>query len=325
MRAQSRRLPVDLLGPVQPFGVRRTIIGQRGRSTPPRARLARISASTVVERRGHPSMQPPRARRRRRSTAHGRSREERAQLVLRNAREDGRIRDLVAVEMQDRQDDAVALWVEELVRVPAGRERPGLGFSVADDAADEQVGVVERSAIGMHERIAELAALVDRARSLRRDVARDAAGEGELPKEPPKAFLVAPDVRVDLRVGALEVGVGDERRPAVTGAGHEDRVQVVRLDRAVQVRVEEVQTRRRPPVTEEARLDVLERERLAQQWVVEQVDLSDGEVVGSSPVCVEEPELLGIDLCIGRHGREATQQALGRPGPSRAPHGRSAH
>ena len=53
---------------------------------------------------------------------------------LGDAREDRRVGDLVAVEVQDRQHGAVACRVEELVRVPAGRQRPGLRLAVADDA-----------------------------------------------------------------------------------------------------------------------------------------------------------------------------------------------
>ena len=70
----------------------------------------------------------------------------------------------------------------------------------------------------MRERVAELAALVDRARRLGRDVARDPAGERELPEELAQAVLVLGDVRVDLGVGALEVRVRDEAGPAVARA-----------------------------------------------------------------------------------------------------------
>ena len=69
--------------------------------------------------------------------------EQRLQLLVADAREDRRVGDLVAVEVQDRQHRAVAHRVEELVRVPRRRERPGLGLAVADDAGDDQVGVVE--------------------------------------------------------------------------------------------------------------------------------------------------------------------------------------
>ena len=74
------------------------------------------------------------------------------ELLARNAREHGRACDLVAVQVQDRQHGAVARRVDELVRMPAGRERTRLRFAVADDAGDDQVGVVEDRAVGVRER-----------------------------------------------------------------------------------------------------------------------------------------------------------------------------
>ena len=142
-------------GPVQPLGVRSTIIGQRGRSRVA-ARGARvagsraISSSTASSVAGHAPGASASGRRRRRSAARSRSRASSvAQLVARDAGEHGRVGDLVAVEVQDRQHRAVACRVEELVRVPARGQRPGLGLAVADDAGDEQVGVVERGAVGV--------------------------------------------------------------------------------------------------------------------------------------------------------------------------------
>ena len=196
--------------------------------------------------------------------------------------------------------------------MPARGERPRLGLAVADDAGDEEVRVVERSAVRVRERVAELAALVDRAGRLGRDVARDPAREGELPEELAQPLLVQADVRVDLAVGALEVGVGDEAGAAVAGAGDVDRVEVARPDRAVEVRVDEVQAGRRAEVPEQARLDVARLERLAEQRVVEQVDLADGEVVRGPPVRVEQ-----LELCAARAGpprcRASTVDMLGEP------------
>jgi hypothetical protein len=175
--------------------------------------------------------------------------------------------------------------------VPARRERAGLGLAVADHAGHDQVRIVERRAVGVRERIAELAALVDRAGRLGSHVARDPAREAELLEQAPHALLVLADARIHLAVGAFEVGVRDGGRPAVPGPDHVDHVEVVLLDHAVQVRVEEVQARRGAPVPEQARLHVLARERLAQQRVVEQVDLPDGEVVRGAPERVELAEL----------------------------------
>src|SRR3954465_4013199 len=100
----------------------------------------------------------------------------------------------------------------------------------------------------MRERVAELAALVDRTRGLGRDVRGDAAGEGELAEERLHPGLVLADVRIELRVGALEVGVGDEPWAAVAGAGDVDRREVPGPDRAVQVRVDQVEAGRRAEV-----------------------------------------------------------------------------
>ena len=218
--------------------------------------------------------------------------EEGDQLALGDAGEHGRVRDLEPVQVEDRQDRPVGLRVEELVRVPARGERPGLGLAVADDAGDEQVGVVERRAERVHERVAELAALVDRARHLRRDVARDPARERELAEEPPEPALVRAHVWIALAVRALEVGVRDERRSTVARAGDEDRAQVARPDLPVQVGIEEVEAGHRAEVAEQPRLHMLGLQRLAQERVGEQVDLRDGEVVGGAPVRVEQLEFL---------------------------------
>ena len=170
---------------------------------------------------------------------------------------------------------------------------PGLGLAVADDARDDQVRVVERRAVGVREGVAELAALVDRAGRLGRDVARDAAREAELLEQLLHPVGVLGDVGVDLAVGALEVRVRDQRRAAVPRADDVDHVQVVLLDDPVQVDVEQVQARRRPPVAEQARLDVRALQRLLQERVVVEVDLPDRQVVGRPPVGVHLAQLLG--------------------------------
>jgi len=73
------------------------------------------------------------------------------------------------------------------------------------------------------------------------------------------------------------------------------------------VGVEEVQAGRGAPVSEQARLDVLRAERLAQERVGEQVDLADRQVVRGPPPGVDPGE-----LDVGRFGRlpSGDQQAL---------------
>lgn len=59
--------------------------------------------------------------------------------------------------------------------MPRGRERPGLRLAVADHASHDQARIVEGGAESVHQRVTQLAALMDRARRLGRDMAGDAA------------------------------------------------------------------------------------------------------------------------------------------------------
>jgi len=63
------------------------------------------------------------------------------QLVVLDTGENGRVADLIAVEVQDRQHGAVADRIEELVGLPRGRERARFSFAVADDTRDHEVGL----------------------------------------------------------------------------------------------------------------------------------------------------------------------------------------
>ena len=219
--------------------------------------------------------------------------EQRLELVRGDPGRDRGVGDLVPVEVQDRQHRPVGHRVEELVGVPRAGQRPGLRLAVADHAGDEQVGVVERRAVGVRERVPELAALVDGAGRLRRHVGGDAAGERELAEELAHPLGVLGDRRVPLGVGALQVRVRDHPGPAVPGAGDVDDVQVPVPDHPVEVRVDEVEPRRGAPVPEQPRLDVLRPELLGEQRVVEQVDLPDRQVVGRAPPGVDEVKLGG--------------------------------
>ena len=72
--------------------------------------------------------------------------EQRLQLLMADAGQERRVIDLVAVEVQDRQHGAVRDRVEELIAVPAGRERTGFSFAVAHhDQSDQDPGCRRRS------------------------------------------------------------------------------------------------------------------------------------------------------------------------------------
>jgi hypothetical protein len=95
---------------------------------------------------------------------------------------------------------------------------------------------------------------------------------------------------MELGIRAFEVGLRHQCRAAVAGTGYVDHARVGLLDETVQMNVDEILARRRAPVSEQARLDVRGRERLAQQEIILQVDLADRQKVGGAPVGVEQSD-----------------------------------
>ena len=211
-----------------------------------------------------------------------------------DAGEDCRVADLEAVQVQDRQNRPVRDRIEEFVGLPGGRQGARFGFAVADDAGDNEPRIVECGAEGVAQRISEFAALVNGAGRRRGDMARNAARKGELFEEPFHPGFVLADVGIDLAVAALEIGVGDQRRAAVAGTGDVDHVEIMQSDRPVQMDVDEILPGRRSPMPDHKRLDMRQRERLAQHRICVEVDLTHREIVGGAPVRVEQPQFVRI-------------------------------
>src|SRR5579872_1324705 len=99
---------------------------------------------------------------------------------MRNPREKAWVGDLVAVEMKYREHAPITAGVEKLVAMPPGGQRTSLRLPIADDAGDDQVGVVKGGAVRMTERIAQFAPLVNAAGSFGRDVAGNTTWKAEL-------------------------------------------------------------------------------------------------------------------------------------------------
>ena len=213
--------------------------------------------------------------------------EQAQQAALVDARQHRGVGDLVAVEVQHRQHRPVARRVEELVGVPGGGQRAGLGLAVAHHAQRKQVGIVEHRAEGVCQGVAQLAALVDGAGRLGGAMAGHPTGKGEAAEQAAHALAVEGDFGITLAVAAFQPGAGHQRGTAVAGAGDEDGVQILAPDQAVHVRIQQVQAGRGAPVAETARLDVLGAQRLLEQRVVHQKDLSRREIVGGAPPGVE--------------------------------------
>ena len=213
--------PSTTFGPVQPFSVRRTMSGQAGGSSTP------FSRASAWMRRMAAYAQSSVSHNDRWTVSGFRALDEAgvvaaaAEIVLyrfvAHPAEEGWAGDLVAVEVEDRQDGAVAGGVQEPVRLPAPDSGAGLRFPVADDAGDDEVGVVEGRADGMRERGADLAALVDRAgrMGVRRWLARRPANR--TPAATSSRRLRRGAVRIDLRQRPFQEDVGAQSGGARPG------------------------------------------------------------------------------------------------------------
>ena len=286
-------------GPVQPLSDLRTIIGQRGRVASPWMRASCwifwICSTTLIEGCGHGLMHLLRLFSLDEVRRPAVAAEQLVQFLVGDAGEDGRVGDLVAVQVQDRQHHPVADRVEELVGMPCGGQWAGLGFAVADDAGDDQVRIVERGPEGMADRIPQLAPLMNRPRRLRRNVTGDPSGEGELLEQLLQPGLILADVGIDLAVRAFEVDVAHHRRGAVAGTGDVDHVEVMLFDDPVQMRVDEVLPGSRAPVSQQQLFHVLQLQRLPKQRIFAEIDLADGQVIGGPPVGIDLAELFRVE------------------------------
>ena len=218
--------------------------------------------------------------------------EEGFKLLVRDAGKDGGVGYLIAVQVQYGQHGAVRFGVDELVQVPARGKRACLGLAVANHGGRDQPRVVRHGAEGVREGVAQLAALVDGARGLRRHMAGYAAGEGELLEEPLHALPVAGDVRIDFLIAAVQPVLSDHGVAAVARAGDVYHVQAVLLDGPVEVGVDEILAGDGAPMSDDLLFDIAGAERFFQQGVVQQIELAGGEVVGCSPIAVDDRKFL---------------------------------
>ena len=114
------------------------------------------------------------------------------------------------------------------------------GLAVADDASHDEAWIVERGAEGVAQRITEFAALVNGAGRGRRDMARNPARKRKLFEQPLHSGFVLADVGIDFAVAALEIGVGDQSRPAMAWTGDVDHVEIIEADRPIEMDVDEI-------------------------------------------------------------------------------------
>ena len=83
------------------------------------------------------------------------------QFLVLDARQNGRVADFVAILVQDRQHGLIGRRAEKLVGLPCSGLWSGFRFAVADNAGDDQIGIVERRPEGTAERICQFSTFMN--------------------------------------------------------------------------------------------------------------------------------------------------------------------
>ena len=134
---------------------------------------------------------------------------------------------------------------------------------------------------------------MDTAGGLRGGVAADAPGEGELLEEALHPGQVFALIRVDFRIGPLQISLGQDGRRAVTRAGNIDGVEVIFVDQPVKVDIGEALAGVRAPVAQQSGFGMLQGQGFPEQGVVPEVKHAQAQIEAGAPVGVDFPQLLG--------------------------------
>ena len=113
--------------------------------------------------------------------------------------------------------------------------------------------------------------------------------------------LVLRDVRVNFGVVTIQVGVRHHHLTTVTGAFDVEHVDTILINDTVQVSVDEVLPRNRAPVADWVRLNITCHQLPLQQRVILEVELANGQIVGSLPVAGHQVKVFGRRVILCSH------------------------
>ena len=102
------------------------------------------------------------------------------EFLRRDPRQDCWVGDLVAVQVQHRQNGTITAWIDEFIYVPGCCQWTGFSFPITNTGECNQFRVIKNCSAGMGEHITQFTAFMDRSGGFRGAVAADVSWEGEL-------------------------------------------------------------------------------------------------------------------------------------------------
>src|ERR1700677_4197407 len=115
---------------------------------------------------------------------------------------------------------------------------------------------------------------MQRVRDVRSAVAGYTTRSRKLAEHESQSVLVVRNLRVYLCVRAFKIGTGIQGWAPMSGTGDIDDVRIIFFDETVQMDVDEILSRRGPPMAEQPGFDLLRFERFSQKGILKEVDLA---------------------------------------------------
>src|SRR6185503_8765722 len=140
---------------------------------------------------------------------------QRLQLIRRNQGKESRARDLCAIQVENREDGAIARGIEKSVGMPTGGAGTCFGFAVTHHAAGEKIRVIENSPISMKKGIPEFSPLIYRSRRFGSHMTGDASGKRELTEQTPHSVDVLRNGGIEFGIRAFQPGVSHDAGTAM--------------------------------------------------------------------------------------------------------------
>src|SRR6185295_5068492 len=131
--------------------------------------------------------------------------------------------------------------------MPTRGQRSTLSLAISYYAAHDQIGIVERRSVRMCQRVAEFPALVNGTRCFRRNVTGDAARKRTLLEEPLHSVRGLRNVRIDFAISSFQVSIRYQARATVPWSRNVNNIELIALDHAIEMNINEVQARRSAP------------------------------------------------------------------------------
>ena len=182
---------------------------------------------------------------------------ERHQFVITHSAKNSRCRNLITVEVKNRQYYAIFARVKQLIEMPSASRRPGLGFAVTNQTSYRQIRIIHRRTITSAERVTKFTALENHARRLGIRMTRKTVRPAKFAAQFANTIQVSLHRRIKISKRTFQKQISLQCWEAMPRPQYKHHVLIMLLGRVAEMRVSKVNTWPASPVSENPRFDIV--------------------------------------------------------------------